>query len=232
MSVLLWLQSHNRLGYHIGAFAGILVCHSLGYALYSAYCKPRARLFTARVARAASADCFETLRLPSAVDVVLLPTDAQECERHLADVRAIVSAAGIVGLDTEWQPERPGVHHKCAPHHRPRHPVQTCSTSRTFACNQQAVSATLNAAACRIAVLQLSSVTTCWVLQPLHVGHLPPALRAILQDPKILKMGVGIREDVRRLEEDYQVAVKVRLTSRDQLLARCWVPCHARASRL
>ena len=41
-------------------------------------------------------------------------------------------------------------------------------------------------------------------------GCVPRLLAALLEDPAVIKVGVGIQEDVQRLARDYGVHVKVR----------------------
>ncbi|GAX75718.1 hypothetical protein CEUSTIGMA_g3161.t1 [Chlamydomonas eustigma] len=49
-------------------------------------------------------------------------------------------------------------------------------------------------------------------------GFIPPALISILEDPTIIKAGVGIYEDVRRLRRDFGISVKGALDLRTPLL--------------
>lgn len=83
-----------------------------------------------------------------------------------------------------------------------------------------------------ISVIQLSTADCCWVLRPppdrggasaavggasggagsegAGNGHpaLPAAVVRVLTDPRVVKAGVGIQEDVKRLERDFGVRVR------------------------
>ncbi|PNH10564.1 Exonuclease 3'-5' domain-containing protein 2 [Tetrabaena socialis] len=117
--------------------------------------------------------------------------------RAAADALAglAAQAAGCLGLDAEWPPElQPGSRH-------------------------------------RISVLQLSAERRCWVLKLRPDGAaagagagaaqagpgLPDAVVQLLCDPGVVKSGVGIQEDVKRLERDFGIkvrgAVDVRLVA-------------------
>lgn len=79
-------------------------------------------------------------------------------------------------------------------------------------CPQRALSIRPPAAPCRVSVVQLAGPCCATLLRPLHTRGspaLPPALVSLLQDPRVVKAGVGIAEDVRRLAADYGVAVRV-----------------------
>ena len=54
----------------------------------------------------------------------------------------------------------------------------------------------------KVALLQLGLEDTVYMVQLIHVGLLKP-IAAILNDPKIIKVGIGTRDDVRTLKRDY-----------------------------
>lgn len=54
----------------------------------------------------------------------------------------------------------------------------------------------------KTAVLQLGVETSCLVLHIYHMSKLPKSLISILRDENILKVGVGIKEDVLKLHRD------------------------------
>jgi hypothetical protein len=50
-----------------------------------------------------------------------------------------------------------------------------------------------------------------------QTGFVPPALVSLLEDSNIIKAGVGIYEDVRRLKRDFGICVKVREDVQERL---------------
>jgi acetyl esterase/lipase len=88
---------------------------------------------------------------------------------------------------------------------------------------------TLGAAPRRIALLQLSSGGTCALVRVLECRQLPPWLAQLLADPAVLKLGVGIAEDARRLAKDFGLAMQVRWLA--WLWARPGRPCCGLAAR-
>lgn len=59
-----------------------------------------------------------------------------------------------------------------------------------------------------VAVLQLSVGLRCLVFQILRSDSIPPALISFLSDPRFKFLGVGIKDDVRKLTQDYEIGVK------------------------
>lgn len=61
-----------------------------------------------------------------------------------------------------------------------------------------------------LALLQLSTVDECLLVQMEHLqGAVPLSLIQLLEDPSVLKVGLGIAEDVRRLQLGFGIVVKV-----------------------
>jgi hypothetical protein len=75
---------------------------------------------------------------------------------------------------------------------------------------------------CRVALIQLCGPGGCLLLQPtlLLDNHataslspaLPPSLAALLSDAHVIKAGVGVHDDVKRLARDWGCASKVRVS--------------------
>uniref|UniRef100_A0A0D9V017 3'-5' exonuclease domain-containing protein n=1 Tax=Leersia perrieri TaxID=77586 RepID=A0A0D9V017_9ORYZ len=57
----------------------------------------------------------------------------------------------------------------------------------------------------KAAVLQLCSGTSCLVLQLLHVARFPPLVSDLLADRTVRFVGIGVGEDVAKLEDGYGV---------------------------
>jgi hypothetical protein len=115
--------------------------------------------------------------LPSNVRNVIY--DFAECQIAVEELLQEVRSSGtMVGLDCEWRSNKL----KAKVNETPSLPV---------------------------AVLQLSTETTCCVIA-IHAvfGHhkaIPPALREFLADAKIVKVGLGIAGDAKRLAEAFKV---------------------------
>ncbi len=59
-------------------------------------------------------------------------------------------------------------------------------------------------------LLQTTCAESTIPAMSLSAGCVPCTLVALLEDPAVIKVGVGIQEDVRRLARDYGVHIKVR----------------------
>ncbi|XP_028759733.1 Werner Syndrome-like exonuclease [Neltuma alba] len=60
----------------------------------------------------------------------------------------------------------------------------------------------------KVAVMQICDDTDrCHVLHIIHSG-IPPSLKLLLEDPTILKAGVGIGGDARKFFKDYEISIK------------------------
>jgi hypothetical protein len=55
----------------------------------------------------------------------------------------------------------------------------------------------------KVAVLQLCPATPCLVFQLFYATSIPASLRSFLADPEVRFVGVGVREDVAKLVNDY-----------------------------
>jgi hypothetical protein len=62
----------------------------------------------------------------------------------------------------------------------------------------------------RIALLQLSTGSACALIRLLGCRQLPRWLAQLLSSPAVIKLGVGIAEDARRLAKDFGVIMQVR----------------------
>lgn len=130
-------------------------------------------------------------------------------KRALGDVAA--SAGGVVGLDAEWQPETPGSQH-------PISLVQIASHSavvllRPGSSMSAADSLFGRGPAPDAAPGGPGADGDMAASQPRysrHAGHLPAELDRMLGDPGVIKAGMGILEDVRRLHRDCGTVVRVR----------------------
>uniref|UniRef100_A0A0D9V018 3'-5' exonuclease domain-containing protein n=1 Tax=Leersia perrieri TaxID=77586 RepID=A0A0D9V018_9ORYZ len=58
----------------------------------------------------------------------------------------------------------------------------------------------------KVAVLQLCAGDRCLVLQLFHAARVPPLVGALLADPSVRLVGVGVNEDAAKLGLDYGVA--------------------------
>ncbi|KAF0916910.1 hypothetical protein E2562_015087 [Oryza meyeriana var. granulata] len=58
----------------------------------------------------------------------------------------------------------------------------------------------------KVAVLQLCAGTRCLILQLFYTNRVPPAVRDLLADPSVCFVGIGVGEDVAKLEADYGVS--------------------------
>lgn len=54
-----------------------------------------------------------------------------------------------------------------------------------------------------VALLQLSLASRCLIVQLLHIDRIPAALVTLLADANVKLGGVGVRQDVKKLEEDH-----------------------------
>lgn len=59
-----------------------------------------------------------------------------------------------------------------------------------------------------VAVAQLSSSSVVLVIQVLRIGHIPHALKELLLNKKIFKVGVGVAADALALQRSYEVEVR------------------------
>eukprot|EP00128_Syssomonas_multiformis_P018439 Colp12_sorted_trinity150504_noHs@18039 len=58
-----------------------------------------------------------------------------------------------------------------------------------------------------VALIQLSNSEKCILMHVCYYDRVPKALHQILEDPKILKVGVGVEEDARKLARDFNFKV-------------------------
>jgi ribonuclease D len=63
----------------------------------------------------------------------------------------------------------------------------------------------------RIALVQVAGYDECQLHHVHRYPFFPPNLRAVLENPNILKVGAGIEQDVRKLRFDWGVEVKTYL---------------------
>lgn len=182
-------------------------CQTLKIAMPKPYEEFKTR--TRSVHRTASGRSAETLA------VHIMPLDVESCGARLTELLAEISStnnsscsnimdsaifdnSAIFGLDCEWQPETSD----SGPH--------------------------------QLSVIQVSSLKHCFIFRPLLMtdrpnslesvskmdpslatskgrkGLVPHELRDLLEDPSVIKAGVGIIEDVRRLKRDLDISVKVK----------------------
>ncbi|MEW5308485.1 MAG: hypothetical protein WDW38_000441 [Sanguina aurantia] len=67
-----------------------------------------------------------------------------------------------------------------------------------------------------VALLQLSTATECVLVQLGRLqGGVPPSLLRLLADPQVIKAGLGIAEDMRRLQVGFGIAVQGAVDLRD-----------------
>ncbi|KAJ4846574.1 hypothetical protein Tsubulata_043290, partial [Turnera subulata] len=59
-----------------------------------------------------------------------------------------------------------------------------------------------------VATLQLSVASHCLIFQLVHCPALLPSLAEFLGDPRHVFVGVGIKSDVEKLLEDYELLVR------------------------
>ena len=59
-----------------------------------------------------------------------------------------------------------------------------------------------------VALLQLSDRNNCVLIQLQQLSHMPPALIALLGDANVLKVGVAVLADARKLLRDYELDVR------------------------
>ncbi|KAG8052021.1 hypothetical protein GUJ93_ZPchr0001g30335 [Zizania palustris] len=57
----------------------------------------------------------------------------------------------------------------------------------------------------KVATLQLCTGTSCLILQLFYVSHFPASVRSLLADPSVRFVGIGVGEDVAKLENGYGV---------------------------
>lgn len=55
----------------------------------------------------------------------------------------------------------------------------------------------------KVAILQLCAGTCCLVLQLFYVDRVPASIRSFLADPDVWFVGIGVGEDVAKLDADY-----------------------------
>jgi ribonuclease D len=58
----------------------------------------------------------------------------------------------------------------------------------------------------KVAILQLCAGTRCLILQLFYVDRIPTAVRALLADPDVRLVGIGVGEDTAKLAADYGLA--------------------------
>ncbi|TVT96802.1 hypothetical protein EJB05_57970, partial [Eragrostis curvula] len=58
----------------------------------------------------------------------------------------------------------------------------------------------------KVAILQLCAGTRCLVFQLFYAASIPASLRSFLADPAVRFVGVGVGEDVAKLDADYGLA--------------------------
>lgn len=159
--------------------------------------------------------------IPLAVHV--MPTDASACSRKLLEVLSQKMLGDtFLGLDCEWQPEtQPGQQHKIAviqlsnatdciilrplltTHHGGRGGLEL---GLTATCARPGPDAGL-------AGLWRRDVTDGEAeAMRFQDGYflIPQEFRALLEDPCVIKAGVGIQEDVKRLRRDFGINTQVR----------------------
>ena len=143
----------------------------------------------------------------AALTVHLMPLQASAADRLMAEVlggslrqlrccrEGVVAGGGgvdgknlVIGLDCEWQPEN-RVKGKCG------------SFGNSSADGHHPIS-----------VIQLSTASDCFLFRPLLMtpAGVTKGLRCLLEDAAVIKAGVGIIEDVKRIQRDFGVGVRVR----------------------
>ena len=63
----------------------------------------------------------------------------------------------------------------------------------------------------KVAILQLCAGTRCLVLQLFYVDRIPASIRSFLADPGVLFVGIGVGEDVAKLDADYGLTCSAHL---------------------
>lgn len=63
----------------------------------------------------------------------------------------------------------------------------------------------------KVAILQLCAGTRCLVLQLFYVDRVPASIRSFLADPDVLFVGIGVGEDVAKLDADYGLTCAAHL---------------------
>ena len=161
------------------------------------------------------------------LDVHVMPTDASACSRKLLEILGQqMLGATFLGLDCEWQPEtRPGQ----------QHPVAVIQLSNATDCiilrpllttncngrDGQELGMTATRSKRRSEGRPESGSAALWqqgdavasgeaVRSQGGLSLVPQELRALLEDPCVIKAGVGIQEDVKRLRRDFGINVQVR----------------------
>ncbi|KAJ7462727.1 ribonuclease H-like domain-containing protein [Mycena galericulata] len=59
-----------------------------------------------------------------------------------------------------------------------------------------------------VALLQLANAESILLLHLCHMSHFPPKLQAFLEDPSIVKAGVGIQGDAKKIHKDCSVDIR------------------------
>ena len=90
-------------------------------------------------------------------------------------------------------------------------------------CAQHALRHILQVSGRPVSLLQLATSSTCLLLRLLHTG-IPPSAHEILSDPKLMKTGVGVSADLRKISEQQGCVAKghVELQARTR---RIWAAC-------
>ncbi|EFJ48844.1 hypothetical protein VOLCADRAFT_104579 [Volvox carteri f. nagariensis] len=153
------------------------------------------------------------------------PASAGAVSAALSLLAADLGSEEVIGLDAEWEPElQPGVRHRISV-------VQLASASRCWILQPAGSGSGATHSPCAHQDGPTGSLPLGLQLVPpepqpgeecseqarLHAGWLPGEVVRLLSDPRVIKAGVGIQEDVRRLERDFGVqvrgAVDVRLVA-------------------
>ncbi|GIL71233.1 hypothetical protein Vretimale_2894 [Volvox reticuliferus] len=173
---------------------------------------------------------MRALPTASALESVARTTLMTEALSHLASE---LGTEGVIGLDAEWEPElRPGVRHRISV-------IQLASANRCWILQPGGGGGTSASTNTSSGEQKAKRGGTRGFPpqqgptpgeQPVelpaaeHRGWLPREVVRLLSDPRVIKAGLGIQEDVRRLECDFGVqvhgAVDVRLVAQ-QVAPRC-----------
>lgn len=72
----------------------------------------------------------------------------------------------------------------------------------------------------KVAVVQLSTAQHAFVIQLFHMPSVPPTLKRLLEDPTVLKVGVGCTQDASKLRLQYSIKV-AGCVELNELVGRC-----------
>ena len=127
----------------------------------------------------------------STVLVHILPQDAGPCQEQLDRLCGLLLMEGsVLGLDCEWQPETKGLASKVAV-------VQVSSSADCLLLQPLYLGISSTALPAPPAEPSEGLPPPLPSFEaPEPTASFPPALRALLEDPSVIKAGVGIYEDV------------------------------------